>query len=218
MCSAFLAGACKKGSRCIYAHHESELRVLGKPSRQHRLKQERSKDSPPVVVSEFYERGDASPQGRSSFAEMPLYEPQYQCLNRGAMQVVAFAPQVVVYSMCTGVYGVPLMQAEESVETDAGYEMQFAASKGSDVETDAGAESRSDYEMQSMTSKGSDKTTNSAEWLPTLFGRRNRCVPVEGVLCVKNTFLEFLPADDACMQMRRTKSDSDSPRMTKCCK
>jgi hypothetical protein len=187
MCSAFLAGACKNGRRCGYAHHESELRVLGKPSRQHRLKQE------PVV---------ASPQGRSSFAEMPFYEPQ--CLSRGDMQVVALAPQVVWYSVFTGAYGVPLMQAEESVETDAGYEMQLAASKRSDFETDAGAESRSAYEA-----------TNSAESLPTLFGGQNRCVPGEGVLCVKNTFLHFSPADDACiLQMRRTKSESDSPRMT----
>jgi hypothetical protein len=216
MCSAFLAGACKNGKRCGYAHHQSELRVLGKPSRQHRLKQERSKDYRPVVVSEFYERGDASPLGHSSFAEMPLCEPQ--CLNRGDIQVVALAPHFVVYSMCAGVYGVPLMQARESVETDvsaelrADYEMQYTASKGSDVETDAGVESQSDYELQSMESKGSDKTTSNAESLPTLLGRRERCVAGEGVLCVKNTFLEFLPADAACMRMRRTKSESDSPR------
>jgi hypothetical protein len=216
MCSAFLAGACKKGSRCIYAHHESELRVLGKPSRQHRLKQG-GKDSLPVVVPELNERGEVSPQGHSSFVEMPLCEPQY--LNRGDMQAVALAPQVVVYSMCTGFYSVPFMQAKESVETDSGvelwsdYEIQSTASKGSDVDTDAGAESRCD-------SEGSDMTTSSAASLTTLLGGRHWCIPGAGVLCVKNTFLDFLPADDACMQMRRTKSESDSPRpnQVECCK
>jgi hypothetical protein len=173
------------------------VRVLGKPSRQHRLKQELMK------VSEFDERGDESPPGLSSFAKMPLCEPQR--LNRGDMQVVAFAPHVVVCSMCTGAYSAPVMKAEESVEIGvsallrADYEMRYAASKSSD----AGVESQSDSETQSIASNGFDKTTSNAESLPTLFGRRGRCVPGEGVLRVKNTFLDFVAEDDNCVPMRR---------------
>jgi len=194
MCTFFTKGQCARGSACTYAHSAKEQR--GKPDLSRtqmcsaflsgtckngrRCSYAHHESELRVLGKKNRQRGIPQANGNGSERDI-VPEPVPSCNSqdaiRGDMQVVVpFVPHVVG---C----GVAAIQSFTDDESDG---------------TTACAESRS-------VSESDDESV----WAIQSFTQKefyDQRVSEDGVLCVKNTFLDFQQVDDTFMCMRRLKS------------